>query len=369
MKAYLLLALAMVRIYLRDRLTVVMSLALMVFMMVLFGLVMGEEQFNVVLPVAVLDKVQNADSKRAIEAIEKDELLSVVIVHSEAEVKEQIRSASVIVGIAFTQAADADAAAAADAHQSLAIKLITSESSTKWKRIGIDRLDQVLTVTQGATSTRQWFVEATPIAVVKNRYIDFIFPGMLAMAIMQTCLASGVVVLQAKKIGILRRLRLAPINSMQLFGGFITARLLVVVLHLLALGAVAVFGFGAQVLAPWAELLIAVAIGCTTFIALGIMLAVVSPSFESGNLMVQLFSLPMTFLCGVFFKVSTLPVYLAWLPKILPLTYLAELMRGMINLGTPLASFRAELLVLSAWLIGALVVAAIGLRHLQKEEG
>jgi ABC-type multidrug transport system permease subunit len=337
--------------------------------MVLFGLVMGEEQFNVVLPVAVLDQVQNADSKRAIAAIENDELLTVVNVQSEAEVQEQIRRASVIAGLSFTPVGSATQVASAAANQSLAIKLLTSESSTKWKRIGIDRLDQTLKLAQGDASEPHWFVQATPIAVVKNRYIDFIFPGMLAMAIMQTCLASGVVVLQAKKIGILRRLRLAPINSMQLFGGFITARLLVVVLHLLALGAVAVFGFGAQVLAPWAELLIAVAIGCTTFIALGIMLAVVSPSFESGNLMVQLFSLPMTFLCGVFFKVNTLPIYLAWLPKILPLTYLAEMMRGMISLGTPLSSFRSELLVLSAWLLVALVVAAIGLRHLQKEEG
>lgn len=354
MKAFSLLTLAMVRIYVRDRLTMMMSLALMVFMMTLFGLAMGDEQFQVVLPVAVWDQAADAESARLLATLRRDDLLAVVEVADDAAMQEQIRRASAIAGLVL---------------RAPGATLVTSDHLTKWQRIGIERLQGVVRAGHGGPPAPVWAVEARPIAVVKNRYIDFIFPGMLAMAIMQTCLSSGVVVLQAKKMGVLRRLRLTPISSAQLFSGFISARLLVVVLHLVALGLVAVLGFGAQILAPWVELLAGVCVGCITFISLGLMLAVLAPSFESGNLMVQLFSLPMTFLCGIFFKVSAMPEYLHWLPKVLPLTYLADMMRGMISLGTPLSSFRTELAVLAGWLAVAMVIAAFGVRHLQREEG
>jgi len=355
MNALLLLAASFVRLYLRDRLTVVLSLALMVFMMVLFGLVMGEEQFRVALPVAVLDQAKTPASARALAAMRSDDLLEVTPVANEAEMVEQIRRAKVIAGLTFGATGSN--------------RLVTSESASKWQRIGIDRLQQLLQRSQGVAAPSPWRVEARPIAVVKSRYIDFIFPGMLAMAIMQTCLGSGVVLLHAKKIGVLRRLRLTPVSSLQLFGGFISGRLLVVLLHLLALGLVAVLGFGAQVLSPWFALAATVALGCITFMALGVMLAVIAPSFEAGNLMVQLLSFPMSFLCGVFFKIESMPAYVAWLPKVLPLTYLVETMRGLITLGAPIASYRVDLGVLAGWLAAALLVAAFGLRHLQSDEG
>ena len=360
MKAYFLLTLSLLRIYLRDRLTMVMSLALMVFMMTLFGLAMGDEQFRVVLPVAVLDKAGNPAAQRAIAALGKDDLLSVVRVKSEAQMQDEIRHATVIAGLILDSGYGEPGRAPAT--------LMTGRDATKWQRIGIERLNQVLLATQGRAAGPEWRVDARPIEVAKNRYIDFIFPGMLAMAIMQTCLSGGVVVLQAKKNGVLRRLRLTPVNGAQLFGGFVSARLLIVALHIAALGAVAVFGFGARVAAPWAELALAIAIGCTTFISLGIMLAVVAPTLEAGNLIVQLFSLPMSFLCGIFFKVSALPAYLAWVPAVLPLTYLAEMMRGMVNLGTPLANFAPQLGVLGAWIATALLISVLTARYLPREE-
>jgi ABC-2 type transport system permease protein len=360
MKAYSLLTLALLRIYLRDRLTVVLSLALMVFMMTLFGLAMGDEQFRVELPVAVLDKAANPASQRALQALGNDDLLSVVAVRDEAQMQEQIRQATVIAGLVLEPGYGQPGRAAAT--------LMTSNSTTKWQRIGAERLNQLLLDSQGRPAGAQWSVDARPIEVAKNRYIDFIFPGMLAMAIMQTCLGSGVVVLEAKKSGVLRRLRLTPVSGASLFGGFVSARLLIVGLHLVALAAVAVFGFDAAVAAHWAELALAVGLGCTTFLALGIMVAVLSPTLEAGNLVVQMASLPMSFLCGIFFKVSTLPGYLAWLPDILPLTYLAEMMRGMVNLGMPLSHYSHQLAVLGAWSGAAVLVSAGASRFRSREE-
>jgi len=360
MKAYFLLTLSLLRIYLRDRLTVVMSLALMVFMMTLFGLAMGEEQFRVVLPVAVLDKAATPGAQRVVAALRKDDLLSVVAVDSEAQMQNEIAHAGVIAGLILEPGYGQPGRPPAT--------LMTGRDAGKWQRIGVERLNQLLLATQGRSSNPEWRVDARPIAVAKNRYIDFIFPGMLAMAIMQTCLASGVVLLQAKKNGVLRRLRLTPINGAQLFGGFVSARLLIVGLHILALGAVAVFGFDARVGGSWIELALAIAIGCTTFISLGMMLAVVAPTLEAGNLIVQLFSLPMSFLCGIFFKISALPDYLSWLPAVLPLTYLAEMMRGMVNLGKPLSHYVPQLAILGGWFAAALLISLFAARYMPRGE-
>lgn len=353
MKPIYLLAATFIRLYLRDRMAVMLSLALMVFMMVLFGSVMGDDQFQVTLPIAVLDQSHDAASRTATEAIGRDELLAVVKVGDESDMIEQIRRAHVIAGLEFRSGTP--------------VRVITSGQLTRWQRIGLDRLRQVLVQAKGQAETQEFTVESRSIPVVKNRYIDFIFPGMLAMAIMQACLGSGAILLQANKDGILRQLRLAPVSSSQLLAGFVIGRLFVVLLHLVVLGLVAVLGFGAQILSSWSELLFVVTFGCITFMSMGMAMAVMSPSYETGNLMVQLVSLPMSFLCGVFLKLDQMPVYLGWLAKLLPLTYLANIVRGMINLGLPLSAFIPDIAVLAAWLTLALIGTAVSLRYLRHD--
>lgn len=364
MRAFLHLTATVFRLYTRDLLTVVLSLALIVFMMVLFGLVMGEEQFQIELPVAVVDGAGNPAAQRFLELIEQDDLLKLQRVASEAEIDEQIRRAEVIAGVVLSP----DFAELAPSGEPLpGLHVITSERADRWTRFGLDRLQRLAEALSTADHPPAWRTTAKPIDVIKSRYIDFIFPGILAMAIMQACLASGVVLLQAKSIGVLRRLRLTPVGPLSLFGGFVAGRLAVVLLHLLVLIAVAVLAFGTNLPAAWGDLALAVLLGSATFMSLGVMLALIAPSFEAGNLLIQMVSLPMSFLCGVFFKLEAIPAALAWLPKILPLTYLVDILRGVIHLGLPLASFRTELAILAGWLGVALAVCAVAYRFWDRD--
>jgi ABC-2 type transport system permease protein len=363
MRAYLSLTVTIIRLYFRDRLTVVLSLALVVFMMVLFGLVMGDEQFKVTLPLAVLDQAHNDASRHFLALVRADDLLEVQPVRSEAEIDEQIRRANVIAGVVltprFTDRADAGQRFAGCA-------VITGRQPSKWLHLGLQRLRDLLEH-GGGDRLPAWQAVTRPIQVVRNRYIDFIFPGVLAMAIMQVCLASGIVLLQAKKMGIVRRLRLTPISSLQMVGGVISGRVAVVIVHLVVLILVAVLGFGAHILAPWLDFALSSLLGVVTFMALGVMLAMIAPSFESGNLMIQMFSLPMTFLCGVFFKLDHIPAFIAWLPRALPLTYLVREMRGLVNLGLPLSAFPVEMGVLLGWLAVALIVCSLRYRSWERD--
>lgn len=361
MKPLLSMTLTVLRLYLRDPLTVVLSLVLIVFMMVLFGLVMGDEQFQVELPVAVWDQAETDASRALLADLADDDLLTLEQVESQDAIDEQIRRARVIAGLVIEPGYGLSEDGLSKDSDSL--RVAVDDQSTRWIRLGLERL---ATIVRGDAASaaeleddpgagRPWRTEVRSIDVVQNRYIDFIFPGILAMAIMQTCLMSGVVILQAKQMGIIRRMQLTPVRLSELLGGFVLGRLLVVLLHLVVLTAVAMLGFGAEILASWWELLIAGTLGVVLFLALGLLVALMAPSLESGSLLSQALSLPMTFLCGVFFSVDGIPAALQWVPAALPLTYLVDVFRGLINLGLPLSEFLPELGILGAWIVGVAV--------------
>jgi ABC-2 type transport system permease protein len=75
----------------------------------------------------------------------------------------------------------------------------------------------------------------------------------------------------------------------------------------------------------------------------------------------------MSFLCGIFFKVDQIPAFLRWIPKVLPLTYLVDLMRGIANAGTSLFSDPTGLSILTVWLAAPLLVSGFAFRRFLHE--
>lgn len=96
---------------------------------------------------------------------------------------------------------------------------------------------------------------------------------------------------------------------------------------------------------------------------LGLFIAVsVSEIFEA-----QTFSnfirFPMMFLCGLFFPVQTLPVFIMPLSYILPLTYGVDILHGAIN-GEHMLSFTLDFIILLVFCAG---LFAISLRNIRKK--
>ena len=87
--------------------------------------------------------------------------------------------------------------------------------------------------------------------------------------------------------------------------------------------------------------------GAVLFAALGLLVAAKSRTIEEISYPQYLLVFPMFLFCGVFFPLSTLPIYLQWLAWGLPLTSLVSLMRTL-TLGTPLQP--QVFIVIVAWL-------------------
>ncbi|MGA7220665.1 MAG: ABC transporter permease, partial [Candidatus Sulfotelmatobacter sp.] len=169
----------------------------------------------------------------------------------------------------------------------------------------------------------------------------------------------AIVLLDAKKNGVLRRLQLTPMKPLQIYTGFLAGRCVIVLAHLLVLSLVAIALFRAQILSSVPAAIFVVVLGILCFMPMAGVVAMLSPSFEAGNIIIQLLNFPMAFLCGVFFRNENMPHILQAVVKFMPLTYLVDLMRGTIQAGLPLNRFPLQIAVLSAWSAASLIVIAL----------
>ncbi len=346
MKTIFRLSLTILRIYMREPLTVFLSIGLLVLMMVLFGVMSGGDMANLHLGVAVLDKTRGQSSQ--LRALDRDPVLTLRPAASEDELTELIRTAQVIGGVIVEPGLQP---------QEPALRLIVSDSpQNHWTAVGVEHLRAVLS---GKVQQSSIPVEYLHVNVINNRFIDFIFPGVLALSILQACLGSAVVLLDAKKNGVLRRLQLTPMKPLQIYTGFLAGRCVIVLAHLLVLSLVAIALFRAQILSSVPAAIFVVVLGILCFMPMAGVVAMLSPSFEAGNIIIQLLNFPMAFLCGVFFRNENMPHILQAVVKFMPLTYLVDLMRGTIQAGLPLNRFPLQIAVLSAWSAASLIVIAL----------
>ena len=96
---------------------------------------------------------------------------------------------------------------------------------------------------------------------------------------------------------------------------------------------------------------------------LGLFIAVsVSEIFEAQTFS-NFFRFPMIFLCGLFFPIMSLPVFIRPLSYILPVTYGVDTLHGAIN-GEHIMSFALDFIVLGAFCI---VLFALSLRNIKRK--
>jgi len=160
-------------------------------------------------------------------------------------------------------------------------------------------------------------------------YLAHLATGVLALLVGSGGIGGGVTLIQDRATGFLRALLVAPVSRASLVVGKIAAR---VVASLLLVGVLAALfapfaGIGLAGPGALGALLLAVAGITACFVALGIVLGSRLRSLESFRLLSALVTVPIYFLSGIFYPVSTLPAPSRWLALANPLTYGVDLLR------------------------------------------
>ncbi|MDB6013504.1 MAG: transporter permease [Gammaproteobacteria bacterium] len=197
-----------------------------------------------------------------------------------------------------------------------------------------------------------------PVTGAAMRYVDWLFPGILGMNMMFSCLFGvGYVVLRYRKTGFLKRLHATPLTAFE----FLTAQVLSRLCLILFVTTVLYVGVGTIIhfhsAGSVALLLLLAVLGALSMIALGLTIAAGVSSEELVGGMLNLLTWPMMLVSGIWFSLEGSPRWVQWAAHIFPLTHVLEGGRAVMLDGAGIAQIAPNLLYLG---VTALIFLTFG---------
>jgi ABC transporter DrrB family efflux protein len=202
-----------------------------------------------------------------------------------------------------------------------------------------------------------------PVTGAALRYVDWLFPGILGMNMMFSCLFGvGYVVLRYRKSGFLKRLHATPLTAFEFLSAQVLSRLALIlfitVILYAGIGAIIGFHSAGSVLL----LLLLALTGALSMIALGLTIAARFSSEELVGGLLNLLTWPMMLLSGIWFSLEGSPRWVQWVAHVFPLTHLLDAARAVMLDGAGLAQIAPNLLYLAATTLVFLGVGAWSFR-------
>jgi ABC-2 type transport system permease protein len=194
----------------------------------------------------------------------------------------------------------------------------------------IDGIDRVL-----QNSTPLIGMEQNSLESHQLRYIDYLVPGILGMSLMFTGLFGALPVIQQRQAHIIKRLGTTPLRRSVLVGRLV---------------------FDVQMIGNWFGFCGIVILGAFAFTSLGYLIAAFVKTEEAAGPVINVITMPMMFLSGTFFEVTSMPSFIQPVVKILPLTYLNDALRQIMVAGTPLHPMVIDIAVIGGWAAVCLAV-------------
>lgn len=202
-----------------------------------------------------------------------------------------------------------------------------------------------------------------PVSGEAVRYVDWLFPGVLGMNLMFSCLFGvGYVVLRYRKTGFLKRLHATPLSAFEFLSAQVLSRLTltVVVTTVLYAGIASIIHFqNAGSLWLLAMLLV---LGSLSMIALGLTIAARFSSEELVGGLLNLLTWPMMLLSGIWFSLEGSPQWVQWIAQIFPLTHLLDAARAVMLDGAGVAAISKDLAYLAVTAVAFLAFGAWSFR-------
>jgi ABC transporter DrrB family efflux protein len=201
-----------------------------------------------------------------------------------------------------------------------------------------------------------WIFDDTPV-------FDQIGPAMLGMfPFIVMFLVTSITTLRERRSGTLERLLMLPLGKGDFIGGYAIAFGLLATLQAVAAVAWAVWGCGLEIEGSiWLLILVAIVNGL-----LGTMLGLLASAFATTEFQVVQFMpvivAPQVLLGGIFLPRDQMPEVLQAISDWLPLSYAVDALNLVKTDGDP-GEVLLDVLVVAAFAIGALVLAALTLRR------
>ena len=172
-------------------------------------------------------------------------------------------------------------------------------------------------------------VSVSPLTQKGNRYIDFLIPGLIALGIMNSLLwgiSYALIEMRSKKL--MRRMVATPMRKSEFLISHFVARLSITILEASILTCFAFLYFRISIQGSVFALIIIFLAGNIAFSGISILMSSRTSNSRIGTGLINVISLPMMILSGVFFSYHNFPeVVIPFIQK-MPLTMLADSLRG-----------------------------------------
>ncbi|MCP5117148.1 MAG: ABC transporter permease, partial [bacterium] len=178
---------------------------------------------------------------------------------------------------------------------------------------------------------------------------------------------AGIRAVVERETNILRRYKVAPISAAPLLVASVVTGWLLYLPVIVMVMALARILWGVAVPERWPELLVLLSVGAWSMRAIGLIVASVVNSAQESNVLIQLLYMPMLFLSGATFPLSSLPEWAQVLSQFLPASYLHNGMERIMIRGEGLVENASSVLAL---LLSTVVATWISMKifRWEKEE-
>ncbi|MCL3837758.1 ABC transporter permease [Aeromicrobium duanguangcaii] len=345
MRAFLSLTRAMFLGFIRDRMTLFWAVLFPLMFLVVFGGLLGDQGASK-LPVAQVGEVAALDRMppEAREALEQS--VAIEKVTDEDEALREVRDGDLAAVVSedgdrlVVQYSQADQVAAARVRATFQ---------------GI--VDAANVARTGARPT--YSLDTRQVEDESLKAIQYVTPGLLGWAIaMSATFGAATNLVNWRRTGLLRRLRLAPVRVSSVVLARVGVSLVVALGQTAIFISLAVFGFGLQLTGSWPLVLPLVLAGTLAFLAVGLLAGSVSRTEEGAVGLANFIVLPMAFLSGSFFSLEGAPDWLQAVSRLLPLRHLNDGMLDVMVRGQGLEAVWQPMAVLLAFAAVCTLVSA-----------
>jgi ABC-2 type transport system permease protein len=187
-----------------------------------------------------------------------------------------------------------------------------------------------------------------------SRYIDFLIPGLLGFGLMSSGLwGVGWALVQMRTARLLKRLVATPMRRSDFLLSFVLSRALLAVAEIAFFVGFSRLLFGVRVFGSVAGLGLFALAGALCFAGISLATSCRAQNSETASGLMNLVSMPMVVLSGVFFSASHFPAWTQPAIKLLPLTALNDGLRAIMVDGASIATLGSQALVLLVWGAGS----------------
>lgn len=354
-------------IFMRDKLNLFFSFFFNAFLMIMLGLFVSD-RFNEIGSIGIYDTLDSEFSKQFIYALENEPTVQVKIYTDTESMLQDITDGDLVAGVRINDSFDMlKEANPAPLEAGSHILMYGNSGKDFWLKMlapGL-KMGVLQTNTNSQNILENIAIETEMVQSRNVDYFKFIFPGVLMFSIMGLAFTGALSLLFFRQADVLKRLKITPLKKYEFLTGFTLSYLVLLLLQAILYIIIAWLVFDYTFTENFLQIGVLV-VGCgLVFIVLGVAIANLAPTIDSGNNIVRFLNFPASFLCGIFIPIEALPRSLQWLAQIHPLTYFADAMRNTANYSATFLENKTNYIILGTIFI---VFCVISIRSFKWEE-